>query len=355
MRRAVELSRSHWGLTHPNPSVGCVLARGGRVLAEAVTAVGGRPHAEALCLAGRRGLADATLYVTLEPCTHHGRTPPCADLIIRSGVRRVLVGVLDPNPLVNGKGFRRLRRAGVTVLRDVLAKECAEPNEWFFKRFKSPWPYVTIKTAVSLDGKIATAAGESRWISSPASRAYGHLLRLRHDAVMVGTETLRRDNPELTVRHGRTAKQPHKVVLDRKGTLPASLAVFRSVQGEQVFYFTASRSRRFENHPFIRPFRVPARKGRLDLDGILRILKDHEVFSILVEGGGSLNAELIEQGMVDRVCAVVAPRLVGGAEAPTLFDGRGFPSLAEAPTLQDVRWTPSGADMIVEGFLRRWY
>jgi diaminohydroxyphosphoribosylaminopyrimidine deaminase/5-amino-6-(5-phosphoribosylamino)uracil reductase len=264
------------------------------------------------------------------------------------------MGMTDPNPLVNGKGSRKLRNAGIKVIPGVLRKECAAPNEWFFKRFHSSLPYVTVKAAISLDGKIATATGESQWISSPVSRGYAHLLRLRHDAIMAGTSTISIDNPSLTLRGHGNAKQPHKIVLDRTGRLPRSLKVFQSIAGESVFYFTTIRKPRFINHPFIRSFRVAERKGRMDLKEILLILREHEIFSILVEGGGELNASLFENGWADRICAVIAPKLIGGRTAPTLFDGRGFSRLKDAPVLSDVEHIASGTDLIMQGYLRRY-
>ncbi len=356
MRMAVDESMRHWGETSPNPSVGTVLVKNNKVIGKSVTAIGGRPHSEAALLQklGRKAFGS-TMYVTLEPCSHYGRTPPCAELVVKSGLAKVFVGMKDPNPLVNGKGIRIIRNAGIPVELGLLKNECAEVNEWFFKKFHSQYPYVIVKAALSWDGKIATQKGDSKWISSEESRGQAHFLRRTVDAVIVGKGTVLADNPSLNVRNIVSTRNPHKVVLDREGDLSASLEIFKSFKGEQVFYFTSKKCKnRFHKVSHIRHIPVSIDRRGLNLKEILLALKAEGVDSILSEGGGSLNASLLEQGFVDKVILFLAPKLIGGKEAPTFFEGHGADTVMQALRLKDISVTQMGNDMMLKGFLRRY-
>lgn len=356
MEMAVEESKIHWGLTSPNPSVGTVLVKSDKVLGKAVTSKGGRPHSEASLLQrlGKKA-RGATMYVTLEPCSHYGKTPPCAEMIVQAGIAKVFIGVKDPNPLVNGKGLGILRNAKIPYHLGLLGDECADVNEWFFKRFHSKYPYLVLKAAATLDGKIATAGGESQWITGEESRNSVHILRQRMDAVMVGTQTLLADDPSLTVRHVTALRQPHRIVLDRKGILPDRLKVFHSMMGEQVFYFTGPKVRnRFIRLPFVRHFQVKPTKSGLDMDEVLKTLKQEGVESILCEGGGNLNATLLEKGYVDKLILYIAPKLLGGNSAPTFFEGSGFPSVSKSIVAKGMTVARSGEDIVLTCPLRRY-
>ena len=356
MLRAVELSKKNWGLTGENPSVGAVLVKNGKIIKEAVTSYNGRPHAEAILLRNKI-FEKADLYVTLEPCCHFGKTPPCTSFIINSKIKRVFVGIKDPNPIVNGKGLKILKSAKIEVFNNILPEECAEPNEWFFKRFKSEFPYITIKTAISLDGKIATSTGISRWISSKKSRIFTQTLRKRHHAIMVGTNTILKDNPSLTIHEKNIIKQPDRIILDPDGILSPSFNVFKKHINERVFYFTGSKKteKKFKNLNHVKIFYLPKKNCFLDILKIMKILKEEKVWSILVEGGGTLNASIIENNLVDRLYVVISPRLIGGKDAPTLFDGTGFKNLSKTPLLKNVEYIQSEQDIIITGFLKRYF
>jgi diaminohydroxyphosphoribosylaminopyrimidine deaminase/5-amino-6-(5-phosphoribosylamino)uracil reductase len=303
------------GRTHPNPAVGAVLVKRGRVIATGFHARAGAPHAEAVALArAGKQARGATLYSTLEPCNHHGRTPPCTEAILAAGVARVVYGSADPNPLVNGKGHRRLTRAGVEVVAGVLRAETDALNRPFFKAVTTGLPWVTLKAGITLDGKLATGAGESRWITSPASRERAHQLRDRADAVLVGVGTVLADEPRLTTRlpGGRTAV---RVVLDSALRAGPASAIYDTRAGRTVVATLAplagARARRLlargvEVWSFPRP-----KAGRVPLEPLLRRLAKAGLLQVLVEGGAEVHAAFLEAGLADEVALFVAPTLFG--------------------------------------------
>ncbi len=356
MRLAVDQSKRHWGLTNPNPSVGTVIVQKDKVLAIAVTGVGGRPHSEGLALQklGKKA-AGTTMYVTLEPCSHTGRTPACAETIVRHRIAKVFVGCLDPNPLVNGHGIAILKKAGIKVELGLLKEACAEVNEWFFKKFSSSLPYVIVKSATSWDGKIASHTGDSKWISCEESRRRSHYVRRTVDAIMVGKSTILADDPSLSIRHLDTVKNPDKVVLDRDGTLPHQLNIFQSLKGERVLYFSAKdKSYKFYGLPHIKTFTAKYTRAGFDMKDVLQTLKQNGVDSLLVEGGGNINASMFEQDLVDKVILFIAPKLIGGRSAPTFFEGKGADKISKALVLQDVSYEAIGTDLMMTGYLKRY-
>lgn len=356
MQLAIEEGLKHAGLTNPNPSVGTLIVKNGQIVAKACTAIGGRPHSEIVALRKSQGQAkDSDVYVTLEPCAHYGVTPPCAEKLSEAGVRRVFVGAKDPNPKVNGKGIRILRKNGIEVFTNVLPKESAEVNEWFFKKFHSAYPYVVLKSAISLDGKIATYTGKSKWISSPDSLKYVHHLRQRFDAIVVGTHTLTMDNPTLNVRLPKAKRTPDKIILDRKGELDQKLNIFQTLENERIFYFSHIKRKTPLKNKNILAFQVGSKKGKLNLDEILVILKEHNIFSVLVEGGGQLNASLLEAGLVDKVIFVIAPKIIGGEKSVSVVRGKNIDDLKEAITLKDISLRQFGNDYIYTGFVKRYF
>lgn len=352
MRRAVALAERALGRTSPNPAVGAVVVRGGRVVGEGWTRPVGGPHAEVVALRRAGALArGATLYVTLEPCSHHGRTPPCADAVIAAGVGRVVVAVGDPNPLVRGRGLRALARAGVDVTTGVLADEAGEVSAWFRHWIVRRRPFVVLKLAASLDGRIATATGESRWISGPAARRWVHALRNRVDAVMVGSGTVLADDPALTCRM-RGGRDPVRVVVDGGLRTSPRARFLRQRSAAPTIVATTARAAPARTRALVRAGAevavVPGRGPRVDLARLMQLLGERGMVSVLVEGGGELAAALLRARLVDRVAIVTAPILLGGDGRPML-GALGLRRLAGAPRLVGGRVVPLGPDLLHEG------
>ena len=349
MALAVREARRGLGRTSPNPAVGAVIVRDGRVVARGHHARAGSSHAEVVAI-GRAGARarGADLYTTLEPCDHWGRTPPCSVAIVEAGVRRVFVGSRDPNPLVNGRGIRRLRRAGVQVETGVLREECDRLNEAWFRFIVSGRPHVTLKAAVTLDGKIATRTGDSRWVTGPEARALVHRLRDRCDAVLVGAGTARADDPRLTtrLRRGR-GRNPLRVVLDSRLALPRGLRLFRPGSGgDTLVAHVAGRPPRAI--PGVEFVRCRGRRGRVDLGDLLRRLARRNVTSLLVEGGAEVHRAFLEAGLVDRVMLLLAPKIVGG-DGISWVGAPGVRRMADALALEDVEVRRVGGDILVSG------
>ena len=321
LERALELAERGRGTTHPNPVVGAVVVCEGEVVGEGWHERAGGPHAEVVALeaAGERA-RGATLYVTLEPCAHHGRTPPCADAVVEAGIARVLCACSDPNPKTDGAGLRRLREAGVTVeLADEdLAVRARRQNEAYRVWVVEGRPFVTYKAAVTLDGRVAAAGGEARWISGEESRRRVHELRAASDAVAVGMGTARAENPVLTARDVAVARQPRRLAFGH-GPLP---------EGSELELLE-------------RP-----------LADELRRLAGEGVQSLLLEGGPTLAGAFLRAGLVDKLLLFVAPALVGGDDAPPLFAGPGAPTLADALRVHELEVDRAGADLVVTGYLR---
>lgn len=312
MRRALALARRGLGKTSPNPAVGAVLVRNGRVIGEGWHKKAGGPHAEVFALRGvsARG---ATLYVTLEPCSTWGKTPPCTDAIIAAGVKRVVVAALDPNPRHNGRGLNVLRRAGIRVESGLFAAESAQMNEVFNKWITTGLPFVIAKAAMSLDGKLATRTGDSKWISDEAARRAAHKWRARVDAVMVGANTVIRDNPRLTLRHGVRGKQPWRVVTDWRGRSPPDARLFTdSFRHRTIVLTTRASAAAWRSALALQGVHVMVLRSR-NLRAALRKLAGMNVTSVMVEGGATLQAAMFEAGLVDRIVFFYAPIIIGGA------------------------------------------
>lgn len=352
MGRALELAESVRGRTAPNPPVGAVVVRDGEIVGEGRHVAAGQPHAEALALARAGARArGATLHVTLEPCCHVGRTPPCVDAILAAGVAEVRYAVDDPDPRVNGGGARRLAEAGVAVVPGDEAERATGLLRGYLKRQRHGLPWVTAKYAMTLDGKTATRTGDARWISGEESRAWVHLLRDRADAVMVGIGTVLADDPRLTVRPAPSdGRQPLRVVVDSRLRVPLdSTLVAELGSGTLVAYgeahVPASRlAPLIERGVSVLPLPV-GRDGRVDLVALLRALGARGLGEVLVEGGGTLLAGLLEADLVDEVTCAIAPMLVGGHAAPTPLDGEGAPTIADAVRLEAPTVRRRGADV----------
>ena len=355
--RALDLAEKGRYTVSPNPMVGAVVVRGGRAVGEGFHRQAGGPHAEITALR-RAGSAarGADLYLTLEPCVHEGRTPPCAPAVIGAGVRRVVVAASDPNPLVAGRGIVALRRAGVEVIRvpESWRARAAEQNEKFFASIASGRPFVLAKWASTLDGRIASAQGESRWITGQAARRRGLLFREEYDAVLVGAGTVLADDPRLTRRLGRAGSLAHwRIVLDGRLRLPEAARVLRG-PGQRLVVTAAPpghpKARRLAARG-IRVWSLPGRStGSVELPRLLGELARHGVTSLMVEGGAETLGGFFRAGLVDRVAAFLAPRVLGGRRAPGAVGGRGF-SLAAAPGLAGARIERIGQDLLITGRL----
>jgi diaminohydroxyphosphoribosylaminopyrimidine deaminase/5-amino-6-(5-phosphoribosylamino)uracil reductase len=352
MTRALTLARRGLGKTTPNPMVGCVIVNQGEVVGEGWHRRAGTPHAEvhALRQAGERA-HGSDLFVTLEPCSHHGRTPPCADALIAAGVKRVVVAMVDPNPKVCGAGIERLRRAGVTVEIGLLEEASRQLNAPFITHMTTGRPFVIYKGALTLDGKIATASGDSRWVTGEEARREVHRLRAQVDAVMVGVGTVLADDPELTVRHGVRGKNPLRVVVD--STLKTPLTARLITSGvDRTMIATVSRDRHraslFEQAG-VKLLPCRDRDGRVDLEDLLERLGRLGIQSLLLEAGGELASQALRLGVIGKFLFFLAPKLVGG-DGPGPFAGQGVLQMNEALRLKDVRMRRCGTDFMVEGY-----
>ena len=363
MERALAMARRGDGRTSPNPSVGAVLFRGARVLGAAHSRPTGGPHAEIVAIQsalrrhGPRAVRAASLAVTLEPCSHQGRTGPCADAVIEAGIARVYVGHRDPNPLVAGRGIRRLRRAGVEVDVGVLEEACREQHRGFFSVMQRGRPWVALKLGATLDGRIATAAGESRWITSAESRELVHRLRDRHDAVLIGSGTVRIDDPALNVRRpdGSVLRWPVRVVVDSELAVSPRAALFRDEGAERTLCLTrrghSARRRALRESSGARVIEVPARGGRVDLRRGLDRLAAEGVGKIWVEGGGGLAAALLRRGLVDELHWFAAPALLG-ADARPAVGALGLERLEDLARLDVREVRRSGPDLYVHAWIQ---
>jgi len=364
MRRALTLARRGWGRTSPNPMVGCVIVRRGVTVGEGWHRAAGLPHAEveALSAAGARA-RGATVYVTLEPCAHHGRTPPCTAALIAAGVKRVVAAVGDPNPEVSGRGFRCLRRAGIAVEQGLLADEAAVLNESFFRHVTSGRPFLHLKAAMTLDGKTAAAGGMSKWISGEASRRLVHRWRLGADAVMVGSGTALADDPDLTPRPPADGgqwnwKRVLRVVLDSRLRLPPNAGMFGNPERGPVLVFTSRAAPKTREKALVAAgaevLRVARwRRGGIDLGRVLDTLGSRGVNRVLLEGGATVNAAALGAGLVDRLSLFLAPKLLGGRMSVPLLDGLPGDDLRRAVQLDRLSCRRVGRDLLVEAVPRR--
>ncbi len=345
--RAIELAARADYRTSPNPMVGAVLLdREGQVAGEGYHRGPGQPHAEEEALsAGGERANGGTLYVNLEPCAHEHRTPSCAQAVIEAGVRRVVVSMIDPDARVRGAGMRLLEAAGVETLGGVHQERARRLNEFYVKHRTTGRPFVTAKFAMSLDGKIATRTGESRWITGEEARAHGHRLRHRHDAVLVGINTVMTDDPELTARlDGEDLRQPLRVVVDSQLRIRQSARIV----GPNTLIATTRTGR----VGAAEVMRLPATDlQRVSLPALLDELGKRNLMSLLVEGGGELHAAFFAEGLVDKVCAYVAPRLIGGRDAIGPLGGKGVDRLEDATHLRDIDFARLGDDVVITGYV----
>ncbi|HEX8171179.1 MAG TPA: bifunctional diaminohydroxyphosphoribosylaminopyrimidine deaminase/5-amino-6-(5-phosphoribosylamino)uracil reductase RibD [Thermoanaerobaculia bacterium] len=345
MRRALFLAEQGRYSVSPNPMVGCVIVRDGAVIAEGWHRRAGEPHAEIEALRNCDDARGATMYVTLEPCAHHGRTPPCSEAVIAAGIARVVVAMRDPNDLVDGRGLEALRNAGIEVTSGVLESEARRLNEIFVWSASQKLPFVLLKAAITLDGKLATVARDSQWITSEAAREASLALREEYDAILVGSGTVSADNPRLTRRLGRAGGITPwtRVVLDGDGTLPPHAQILTS---GRTLLFT-SRPERYAPHPELELVQTD---GRIDLERMLLELHARGIRSLLVEGGAVVHSDFIRRGLWQKMILFVAPLLVGGPEAPALLQGESVARLTDAYRFRFDRVETIGGDLMLVAY-----
>ncbi len=354
MQLALDLARQGEGRTRPNPPVGAVVVRQGRVVGRGFHPAAGEPHAEIFALLEAGELAQgADLYVTLEPCSHVGRTGPCCEAVIAAGISRVFIGVSDPNPLVAGRGLERLRSAGILVETGLLADDCRWLIAPFAKHVSCGLPHVTLKAAMTLDGNIATSAGESRWITGPASRERVHRLRHQCDAIMVGIGTVLADNPRLTTRLPEGGgRDPLRVVVDSRLLTPEDAAIVSSAVTIPTIIATTGSSPEGKAQRLrqlgVEVIRIDGPDDAVELTGLMRTLGERGLQRILLEGGGRLNSAAWKAGIVDRVMLFFAPLLLGG-RGIGVFAGSGVEFLGDAVRLSPLRMERIGDDTLIEG------
>jgi len=355
MRRALVLARRGLGKTSPNPAVGCVIARNGSVVGEGWHHRAGTPHAEVHALQQAGKLAQgADVYVTLEPCSHHGRTPPCAEALVAAEVGRVFAAMVDPNPLVSGRGLAVLQQAGITTDVGLMAGESHQLNEAFIKQITTGQPFVVLKMAATLDGWSATLTGDSKWITSEASRTMVHRLRSRLDAVMVGIETVLADDPLLTCRHV-PGRNPLRVIVDSRLRLPPASRIWSTAAEIPTLVATTIEDPTAQAclaSAGIKILVCRSRAGRVDLVHLLSQLAGMGVQSVLLEGGSSLAGAALAAGVVDKVALFYAPKMLGGAGTP-LLAGPAPGLINESFLLHEMRVRRIGNDILVEGYLRQ--
>ena len=364
MARALRLARRAEGRTAPNPPVGAVVVRDGKVVGQGFHRAAGQDHAEVEALSQAGGQAKgAELYVTLEPCNHQGRTPPCTDLILRSGLKKVHIGAMDPNPGVAGGGARKLERAGLTVLPGLLEDRCQELIAPFAKHVSSGLPLVSLKIAASLDGRTGTGPKVNQWLTGPKAKAWAHRLRNVSEAIMVGRSTVEVDDPALTTRLARGRGQnPLRVVVDSRLRLPPTARVIQGPAqggpaGGGCLILTTEKApkgrRKALEEAGAKVAVLPGREGRIDLAAALGYLGRLKVMHLLVEGGPTLAGSLVRAGLVDRILFVLAPFLIGGDGAPGIIGGPELPGLDQAVALKGIRTRRLGRDLLLTARLAK--
>ena len=357
IKEALRLAARGSGRTSPNPMVGAVVARGDEVVGKGYHEAVGGPHAEvnALKKAGDRA-RGATLYVTLEPCNHHGRTPPCTEAVLRAGISRVVVGMRDPNPHVEGGGADYLRKHGLTVETGILEKECRLLNQAFIKHAVTGLPYVTLKAAATLDGCIATRSGDSRWISNEQSRRFVHRLRCAADSILVGIDTAIADDPRLTARPGRSCRQPIRIVLDTRLRLPVDSVLVKTAREVPVWVACGERAdpqkERALSKEGVEVLRFPVHNDLVDLQGLLEEIGKRQVTSLLVEGGARVLGTFLDRQLADDFHFFYAPKILGDPEGSRMVSGGSRERMSDALRTFDVRVRRFGQDVLLSGRLR---
>lgn len=355
MNLAIKLALKAKGKTYPNPMVGALVVKDDKILGRGFHAKAGLPHAEIIALdeAGKNS-KGATLFVTLEPCMHFGRTAPCVDRIIGSRVKEVVVGMIDPNPLNNGKGVAILKQHGIKVRVGVLEDKLTRLNEVFIKYITKKMPFVMVKTAESLDGRIATRIGDSKWITSDKSRGFAHRLRQDFDAIMVGVNTVLRDNPKLDAWFSK--KQPVKIVVDSQLSTPQDSNIFSRGASVIIVTLPTKSGQETENRRILvdkaKILEVKEKGGQINLKDMLKKLFQLGIKSVLVEGGGTLNGSLFDEGLVDKIMFFISPKIIGGKDAIGSVMGHGIARVERSIRIKDLKLRRFGEDILIEGYVK---
>ena len=356
MKMALELAQKGMGFTAPNPMVGAVIVKNGRIIGQGYHRKYGDLHAErealAVCTEEPKG---ASIYVTLEPCCHYGKQPPCVNAILEAGIRRVIIGSSDPNPLVAGKGIRILKDHGIEVTENILKEECDKLNEAFFYYIQNKKPYVVMKYAMTMDGKIAAYTGESKWVTGEAARIHVQEQRLKYTGIMVGVGTVLADDPMLTCRL-ENSRNPVRIICDSHLRTPLTSKIVRTAKTIPTILASSSKDQqKIKNYEELgcQVLYVPEKNGHIDLNRLMELLGAAKIDSILLEGGGSLNWSALESGIVQKVQTYIAPKLFGGEEAKTPVEGKGFPDPASAVLLKNSEIIRLGDDFLIESEVKR--
>lgn len=354
MSLAMKLALKAKGRTSPNPMVGALVVKNRHIIGKGYHKKAGQAHAEVTALdeAGKDA-KGATLYVTLEPCAHFGKTPPCVERIIQSRIKEVVVGMIDPNPLNNGKGIKILKEHKIKVKIGFLEAQLKKINAVFIKYITKRMPFVTVKIAESLDGKIATKTGESKWITSDLSRGYAHRLRSNYDAIMVGVNTILRDNPRLDAWFSK--RQPIKLVVDSQLSIHQEANIFSKNSQVIILTLTSLAGQETENRKLLaqkaKILEIKEKAGQINLKDAMKKLAQLEITNILVEGGGTLIGSLFDEGLVDKVLFFISPKIIGGKDAISAVMGRGITHIDKAVKLKEIKLKRLGEDFLVEGTL----
>ncbi len=357
MKRALEIAKEGWGKTNPNPLVGAVIVKDGEIISEGFHKALGCAHAEVCAFQNATtDISGATLYVNLEPCSHYGRTPPCAKAIVESGIKEVVVAMVDPNPKVAGKGIQILKDANINVIVGVLEEEAKKLNEIFIHYITKRLPFVIMKTAMTLDGKIASVTGDSKWISCELSREYVHEIRNRVSSIMVGVSTIINDNPSLTARPSSgDSIDPVRIVVDSSGRIPMDSKVIHCDSKAGVILATTDKINKDKETQLlsrgVRIIKTTEKNGKVNLRELMEQLYKLEIDSVLLEGGGTLNFSALEAGIVNKVMTFISPKIIGGSSAVTPVGGSGIDKMKDAIALSDMRVERFDRDVLIEGYI----
>lgn len=359
MERAIELAKMGEGYTKPNPLVGAVIVKNNRIIGEGYHEFYGEAHAEINAFKNAvEGVSGAEMYVTLEPCSHYGKTPPCADAIVKKGIKKVVIGMRDPNPLVAGRGIEILRKAGIEVECRVLEDKVKKLNEIFIKYITSDKPFIILKTAMTLDGKIATKNGDSKWITNELSRKYVHEIRHKVSAIMVGIETVLADDPMLTTRlNHKNGIDPVRIIVDSRARIQLEAKVINLKSNAKTILATTE----FADKEKLKAIEqkgtdiiiTPIKNDKVDLIYLMKELRKRNIDSVLLEGGSTLNYSALEEGIVDKVISFIAPKIIGGSTAKTPIGGSGKEFIKEAIMLENMDIKKFEKDIMIEAYIKK--
>jgi diaminohydroxyphosphoribosylaminopyrimidine deaminase/5-amino-6-(5-phosphoribosylamino)uracil reductase len=358
MQIAIDLALKGTGFTNPNPLVGAVIVKDDRIIGQGYHKAYGDAHAEVEAIkSASESIEGATMYVTLEPCSHHGKTPPCCEKIVESKIKKVYVSTVDPNPVVSGKGIAYLREHGVDVEVGCLSDFSEKMNEIFNKYITINKPFVLLKAGMTLDGKIATANGDSQWITSDHSRRIVHKLRQKYSAIMVGVNTVIADNPSLTCRLDQEVKQPYRIILDTHARSPIESNVFNDDYSHLTYLVCketiSERALKGFINRDIKIIKCKLHHGRIDLNDLMLQLGEMGVDSVLIEGGSDVHFSAIESGVVDKILLFIAPKIIGGKQAKSVIGGDGISWIKDAINIKDLTVKIEEEDILVEGYINR--